>query len=66
MNMPENMHSILTDTPELAADTLVWLTKERREWLQGRFVMGPADMEELEGLKGEIVKRDLMKLKLDA
>lgn len=65
MNMPENMHSILTDTPELAADTLVWLTKERRDWLQGRFVMGPADMQELESKKDEIVKRDLMKLKLD-
>lgn len=30
--MPENMHAILTDTPELAADTVVWLTSERREW----------------------------------
>ncbi|KAF2162676.1 hypothetical protein M409DRAFT_26913 [Zasmidium cellare ATCC 36951] len=65
LNMPENMHFMLTETPELAADTLVWLTRERREWLQGRFVFGPGDMEELEGMKEEIVQRDLMKLKLD-
>ena len=65
LNMPEYMHSILTETPELAADTLVWLTRERKEWLQGRFVFGPGDMEELEAKKEEIVERDLMKLKLD-
>ena len=30
--LPKDLHSRLTDTPELAADALVWLTKERREW----------------------------------
>lgn len=30
--MPKNLHAVLTDTPELAGDTLVYLTKERREW----------------------------------
>ncbi|KAK4494790.1 hypothetical protein PRZ48_014146 [Zasmidium cellare] len=66
LNMPESMYFMLTETVELAADTLVWLTRERREWLQGRFVFGPSDMEELEGLKGRIVEGDLMKLKLIA
>ena len=32
LNMPESMHSYLTQTPELSADTIVWLTKEKREW----------------------------------
>jgi hypothetical protein len=30
--MPKNMHFVLEDQPELAGDTLVWLTKEKRDW----------------------------------
>ena len=30
--MPEHMNSILVDEPALAADTLVWLTQEKRDW----------------------------------
>lgn len=37
-NMPEYMLKVLTDTPELAADTFVALTAERKEWLGGRYV----------------------------
>lgn len=32
MGMPEYMHQILQDTAELAGDTFVWLTRERRDW----------------------------------
>ena len=32
LNMPESMRSYLTQTPELSADTIVWLTREKREW----------------------------------
>ena len=64
LKMPKSIHFILTETPEVAADTIVWLTKERREWLAGRFVYGPADMQELESKKYEIVEKDLLKLKL--
>ncbi|KAF7194272.1 Short chain dehydrogenase citE [Pseudocercospora fuligena] len=32
LNMPESMHFILTETPELAADTITWMTRTRREW----------------------------------
>lgn len=31
-NMPDHTHHLLSETPELVADTLVWLTRERREW----------------------------------
>ena len=31
-NMPEYMHGRLQDTPELAGDTFVFLTREKREW----------------------------------
>lgn len=31
--LPEELKSVLlNDTPQLSADTMVWLTSERREW----------------------------------
>lgn len=64
LNMPEWMYGILTDTPELAADTVIWLCKERREWLRGRFISATWNMEELEGRKEEIVKEDKLKFRM--
>ena len=32
LNIPDYMHDILSDTAELAADTIVWLTRTRKEW----------------------------------
>lgn len=31
LGMPEDMHHILVDEVALSGDTLVWLTRERRE-----------------------------------
>ncbi|OAL21434.1 hypothetical protein AYO20_11371 [Fonsecaea nubica] len=62
--MPDYMHHLLVAEPELPADTLVWLTRERREWLAGRYVSVPWDMEGLLAKKDEIVEKDLLKLKL--
>ena len=59
--MPEYMHPLLGDTPELAGD---WLTKERREWLMDRFVSVQWDMEELEAKEIQIEKRDLLNFKM--
>ena len=64
MNMPPEMQSALIDTPELAADTMVWLCRERRDWLAGRFASVNWDMEELEQKKQEIVERNLFKFRL--
>lgn len=63
-NLPEELHDYLIDTPQLAGDTLMWLGAERREWLAGRYVSSCWDMEELEGRREEIVKGDLLKVKL--
>lgn len=52
------------DEPELAADTIVWLSKERREWLAGRYVSVNWDMQELEKFKKEIVEKDGLKMRL--
>lgn len=64
LHLPERYHAGLVDTPELAGDALVWLTGERREWLAGRYVSVNWDVGELEGRKGEIVKGDLLKVRM--
>lgn len=64
MNMPPERQDILTDTPELAADTLVWLSHQRRDWLSGRFATVSWDMEELEQKKQDILQRNLFKFRV--
>lgn len=56
--------AVCIDTPELAGDTIAWLTSERREWLAGRYVSCNWDMTELLVRREEIVEKDLLKLKL--
>jgi len=48
----------------LAADSIVFLVRERREWLAGRYINVTWDMEELMAMKDEIVKADKLKMKL--
>ncbi|KAH8895925.1 NAD(P)-binding protein [Thozetella sp. PMI_491] len=64
LNMPAYMHAVLVDTAELPGDTFVWLAKDRRDWLAGRFINAQWDMEELEQKKDEIVERDLLKFRM--
>lgn len=63
--MPEATHSMLTDTAELAGDSIVWLTAERREWIKGRYVSCNWDMKEFLGKKAAIEEGDLLKVRLD-
>jgi len=62
--MPAYTHSILVDQPELAGDTLAFLTAERRDWLSGRYVSVNWDMGELLSRAEEIVQGDLLKVRL--
>ena len=64
LNMPEEMHGMLVDKPELAADMMVWLTAERREWLAGRYIAVNWDVDELLEKKEKIVNEDLLKVRL--
>ncbi|KAK2601898.1 hypothetical protein QQS21_004585 [Conoideocrella luteorostrata] len=64
LTMPKEFHSILTDTPELCGDFVVWLTKERRHWLQNRFVSAQWDTVALEARKEDIVSQNLLRLHL--
>ncbi|MCJ1379117.1 hypothetical protein MMC17_002217 [Xylographa soralifera] len=55
---------LFTDKPELSADTIVYLTKERREWLAGRYVSANWNMPQFLDKKDEIVKGDLLKVRM--
>ncbi|KAK8043443.1 hypothetical protein PG993_005873 [Apiospora rasikravindrae] len=63
-NMPAAYHDLLVDAPELPGDTFVWIAKERRAWLSGRYVEANWDMEELEGKREDVVKRDVLKFRM--
>ncbi|PCH34256.1 oxidoreductase [Wolfiporia cocos MD-104 SS10] len=63
-SMPPGTKHILVDKPELAGDTLVWLAKEKREWLSGRFVNCQWDMDELLLKKDVILSGSLLTVKL--
>ena len=56
--------TVLVDTPNLGADTIVFLTAEKRQWLGGRYVSVNWDMEELMAKKDDIVTRDLLKFRM--
>ncbi|KAJ4349574.1 uncharacterized protein N0V89_008190 [Didymosphaeria variabile] len=63
--MPEKMHSLLNDTAELAGDSIVWLTAERKEWIKGRYVSCNWDMKEFLDKRKAIEDGDLLKVRLD-
>ncbi|KAJ5376927.1 Glucose/ribitol dehydrogenase [Penicillium cosmopolitanum] len=63
-NFPEVLHFSLADELALPADTIIWLAKERRDWLNGRFVWSNWDLEEVEGKKDEIIEKDLFKFRM--
>ncbi|SPQ26426.1 f4c8bcf1-b867-429f-82be-12c83ab238ca [Thermothielavioides terrestris] len=65
-NMPEEFVKVLcNDKPELAGDSIVYLTSKRREWLAGRYISCTWDFPELEKREQEIVERNLLKLQMN-
>ncbi|KAF2432453.1 NAD(P)-binding protein [Tothia fuscella] len=55
---------LLVDDVGLAGGFCVWLTKEKREWLSGRYLDAKWDVDELVRRKDEIVGKDLLKLRM--
>lgn len=62
--MDKKLKAVFTETADLSADSLVYLTKERREWLNGRYINCTWDLPELTEKKQEIVDGDLLKVTL--
>ncbi|KAI9660433.1 MAG: hypothetical protein M1821_009783 [Bathelium mastoideum] len=64
-NMPAEMGPrLLTDQAELPGETVPWLTHEKRDWLAGRYISATWDMSDLERRKDEIIKGDLLKVRM--
>ena len=62
--LPKELHPYLVDTVEVAAHTILWLVKERRTWLAGRFISCQWDVEALLAKKQEIVDGDKLKIRM--
>ncbi|KAI0204888.1 NAD(P)-binding protein [Astrocystis sublimbata] len=60
----KDLAHIFVETPELAGDSVVYLTKERRGWLGGRYVNVTWDLPELVGMKDDIVKENKLTIQL--
>lgn len=57
--------TVLVDSPDLAGAMLVWVTKEHRPWLGGRYVAANWDVGQLEEKKEEIIEKDLFKMRVE-
>ncbi|KAL5513577.1 hypothetical protein ACEPAH_3976 [Sanghuangporus vaninii] len=62
-SVPPSFQHTVIDTPELSAESIVWLVKERRQWLSGRFVSCTWDMNELVQKKEVVENKDLLRMK---
>ncbi|KAF2103964.1 NAD(P)-binding protein [Rhizodiscina lignyota] len=61
---PVNWGKFIADSPDLCGAMVVWLTKEKRPWLSGRYVAALWDTDELEAQKDEIVEQDKLKFRM--
>ncbi|KAK8909544.1 hypothetical protein QC760_002246 [Botrytis cinerea] len=62
--LPEDFKGLLIDTPQLPADTLTYLTSQRREWLASRYLSCNWDMNEIMSREKEIVDGDKLKFQM--
>lgn len=62
--LPAEFYDFSIDSVHLCGAVLVWLVKEKREWLSGRYIDATWDVDELEGMKEDIVKNDKLKMRL--
>nr|POE80986.1 short chain dehydrogenase andi [Quercus suber] len=62
--IPAEFQEFSNDDVGLCGAFLIWLVKERREWLNGRYLDATWDVEELEQKRDEIVAGDKLKMRL--
>lgn len=65
-DLSRELKAVFTETPELCADSLVYLTSEKRDWLNGRYINCTWDLPELtsDPKKAEIIREDKLKVRL--
>lgn len=64
LRLPAERQVALTETPKLCADTLVYLTEKRREWLAARYLSATWDVEELLSREDEVVQGGKLKVRM--
>jgi len=62
--LPLHLHEYLTDDVVVAGQWMAWFARERREWLQARYVSAVWDVTELEARKDEIVEGNKLKFRM--
>jgi len=55
---------VLTDDVKLCGGFLTWLTREKREWLSGRYLSAAWDVDELTAMRVEIVEGDKLVMRM--
>ena len=55
---------MFVETSELSADSIVYLTSEKRDWLGGRYLNCTWHLPELMAMKDSIVSEDKLKVRL--
>ena len=53
--------AVFVETPELSADSIVYLVSQGRDWLGGRYINCTWDLPELASKKDELVAGDKLK-----
>lgn len=61
---PDMFKQFAVDDPGLCGAFLVWLVKEKRQWLSGRYMSSNWDVMELEELKEQIVREDKLTMRM--
>ncbi|TRX98018.1 hypothetical protein FHL15_001228 [Xylaria flabelliformis] len=62
--IPRTIFNSLPDDVGLCGDFIVWLVKERRMWLSGRYLSSNWDVDELISKRDEIVQQDKLKMRM--
>lgn len=64
MGSNQLMDVVVVETPQLSADTIIYLVKEKRQWLAGRYINCTWDMPQIMAMKEDIVKGDKLKVRM--
>ncbi|CAO1600585.1 hypothetical protein XANCAGTX0491_004269 [Xanthoria calcicola] len=62
--IPDHFKHVVVETPQLSADTIIYLVKEKRQWLAGRYINCTWDMPQIMAMEDDIVKRDKFKVRM--
>ncbi|KAI6084942.1 hypothetical protein F4821DRAFT_164413 [Hypoxylon rubiginosum] len=61
---PKEIFDALPDDPSLCGCFIVWLIKERRMWLSGRYLSSNWDVDELASKEAQIVQENKLKMRM--